>query len=52
VLDWREETLTRHHNRTDFDCCVAALNEYLQRYARQNHDAGAAKTFVAHHHLG
>jgi GNAT superfamily N-acetyltransferase len=23
------------------------LNEYLQRYARQNHDSGGAKTFVA-----
>lgn len=47
MVYWREETLTRHHNRTDFDCGVAVLNEYLQRYARQNHETGAAKTFVA-----
>jgi GNAT superfamily N-acetyltransferase len=47
VLDWREEALTRHHNRADFDCGVAALNEYLERYARQNHESGGAKTFVA-----
>jgi GNAT superfamily N-acetyltransferase len=47
TLDWREEALTRHHNRTGFDCGVAALNEYLQRYARQNHESGGAKTFVA-----
>jgi GNAT superfamily N-acetyltransferase len=47
VLDWREEPLTRQHNRADFDCGVAALNEYLQRYARQNHESGGAKTFVA-----
>jgi hypothetical protein len=46
-LNWREEALTRHHNRTDFDCGVAALNEYLQRYARQNHQSGGAKPFVA-----
>lgn len=46
-VDWREEALTRHHNRADFDCGVAALNEYLQRYARQNHESGGAKTFVA-----
>jgi GNAT superfamily N-acetyltransferase len=46
-LDWHEEALTRHHNRTDFDCGIAALNEYLQRYARQNHESGGAKTFVA-----
>jgi hypothetical protein len=47
LLDWREEALTRHHNRTDFDCGVAALNEYLQRDARQHHESGGAKTFVA-----
>ena len=47
TLDWREEALTRHHNRADFDCGVAELNEYLQRYARQNHESGGAKTFVA-----
>jgi GNAT superfamily N-acetyltransferase len=26
---------------------VPALNEYVQRYARQNHESGGAKTFVA-----
>ena len=46
-LDWREEALTRRHNRADFDCGVVALNEHLQRYARQNHESGGAKTFVA-----
>lgn len=44
---WREEALTRQHNRADFDCGVTALNEYLHRYARQNHETGGAKTFVA-----
>lgn len=44
---WREEPLTRHHDRDTFDCGVEALNEYLRRYARQNHEAGGAKTFVA-----
>jgi GNAT superfamily N-acetyltransferase len=47
ALEWREQALTRHHNRSDFDCGVPALNEYLQRYARQNHASGGAKTFVA-----
>jgi GNAT superfamily N-acetyltransferase len=46
-LAWREEALTRHHHRAEFDCGVAALNEYLHRYARQNHESGGAKTFVA-----
>jgi GNAT superfamily N-acetyltransferase len=46
-VDWREEALTRHHDRADFDCGVAVLNEYLTRYARQHHETGGAKTFVA-----
>lgn len=33
--------------RDDFDCGVPALNDYLKRYARQNHVKGIAKTFVA-----
>ena len=47
ALEWREEPLTRHHDRVRFDCGSSALNEYLQRYARQNHESGGAKTFVA-----
>jgi len=46
-LEWREEALTRHHDRVGFDCGSPALNEYLRRYARQNHESGGAKTFVA-----
>ena len=46
-LAWREEALVRQHNRAGFDCGVTALNDYLQRYARQNHESGGAKTFVA-----
>ena len=45
--DWREEAIGRHHDRKRFDCGVAALNAYLRRYARQNHESGGAKTFVA-----
>jgi GNAT superfamily N-acetyltransferase len=45
-LDWREEPIGRHHDRKRFDC-GATLNEYLERYARQNHESGGAKTFVA-----
>src|SRR2546423_6237027 len=44
---WREEPVAKHHNRKTFDCGEPALNEYLQRFARQNHDSGGAKTFVA-----
>ncbi|HXG90034.1 MAG TPA: hypothetical protein VNJ02_17030 [Vicinamibacterales bacterium] len=44
---WVERALARHHDRAGFDCGTAALNEYLQRYARQNHESGGAKTVVA-----
>ena len=46
--DWQEEEpIGGHHDRRTFDCGDAALNEYLRRYARQNHESGGAKTFVA-----
>jgi len=47
TIEWREEALTRQHDRANFDCGVPVLNEYLRRYARQNHESGGAKTFVA-----
>ncbi|PWU06469.1 MAG: GNAT family N-acetyltransferase [Terriglobia bacterium] len=46
-MDWREQAIGRRHDRLGFDCGVTVLNEYLQRYARQNHESGGAKTFVA-----
>jgi GNAT superfamily N-acetyltransferase len=47
IPPWREEPLTRRHNRQAFDCGDDALNEFLRRYARQTHEQGGAKTFVA-----
>ena len=44
---WEEVPLGRQHDRTAFDCRDADLNIYLRRYARQNHDSGGAKCFVA-----
>lgn len=35
------------HRREAFDCGEAALNEYLRRYAHQNHERNLARTFVA-----
>lgn len=46
-MDWREEPIGRHHARESFYCGAADLDEYLARYARQNHESGGAKTFVA-----
>ena len=44
---WHEEPIAKRHDRAGFDCGDAALNEFLQRHARQNHERGAAKTFLA-----
>ncbi|HET9107000.1 MAG TPA: GNAT family N-acetyltransferase [Steroidobacteraceae bacterium] len=46
-LEWREEAIARHHDRGGFDCGSAELNDYLRKYARQNHETGGAKSFVA-----
>jgi len=47
LIDWREEPISRSHDRQAFDCGSDALNDYLRRYARQNHESDEAKTFVA-----
>jgi len=47
VPAWHEEPIGKHHDRKAFDCGDAAMNEFLHRYARQSHDAGGTKTFLA-----
>ncbi len=47
ALVWEEAPLAKHHDRAAFDCGDAHLNLYLQRYARQNHESGGAKCFIA-----
>ena len=44
---WHEEPISKKHDRKTFDCGDAAMNEFLARYARQNHDLGGAKTILA-----
>jgi len=44
---WHEEAIGKHHDRKNFDCGDAELNDFLQKYARQSHDQGGAKTFLA-----
>lgn len=46
-VDWRIEPLRRDHDRTGLRCGEPALDEYLARFARQNHESGVARTFVA-----
>ena len=40
------ETLSKVHNRTEFDCGNKALNHFLQKIARQHMEKGLSKTFV------
>lgn len=45
--DWRETPISKTHDREAFDCGEADLNEFLRRHARQSHEKGGAKTFIA-----
>ena len=45
--DWHEEPVAKSHNRKGFDCGQADLNGFLVKYARQAHESGASKTYVA-----
>jgi hypothetical protein len=44
---WHEEPISKKHDRKSFDCADPAMNDFLYRYARQSHESGAAKTFLA-----
>ena len=47
ALVWDEAPIAKQHDRAAFDCGDADLNLYLQKYARQNHESGGAKCFIA-----
>lgn len=47
ALVWDEAPIAKRHDRAAFDCGDADLNLYLQKFARQNHESGGAKCFVA-----
>lgn len=47
ALIWEESALSKDHHRNAFDRGDESLNTYLKRYARQNHESGGAKCFVA-----
>jgi len=44
---WHEEPIEKRHDRAAFDCGDADLNTFLVRHARQSHEKGGAKTFLA-----
>src|SRR5262245_12795567 len=43
----RPVTLEATHDLSAFDCGAAALNDYLKKYAFQNHQNQSARTYVA-----
>jgi GNAT superfamily N-acetyltransferase len=45
--DWREEPIGKHHDRRSFDSGSPPLDRFLKDYARQSHERGGPKTFVA-----
>jgi GNAT superfamily N-acetyltransferase len=45
--EWREVPISKGHDRDSFDCGEGDLNEFLRAHARQSHEKGGAKTFVA-----
>jgi len=44
---WHEDPIGKHHDRGAFDCGDEALNQFLHRHARQSHEKGGAKTYLA-----
>jgi predicted GNAT family N-acyltransferase len=44
---WHEEPIDKKHDRKGFDCGQNELNIFLQQYARQSHENGASKTYLA-----
>ena len=40
------EPIQKHHHRDVFDCGEPSLNEFLNKFARQNDENNVAKTFV------
>jgi GNAT superfamily N-acetyltransferase len=44
---WAVERLGRDHDRAQFDCGVAALNDWLQKLASQHERRDLSRTYVA-----
>jgi len=49
---WDFQPIDKKYQRNFFDCGYQILNDYLKKYARQNHIKGIAKTFVGVSALG
>lgn len=47
IPNWHEEAISKKHDRNAFNCGDTVLNQFLYRHARQNHENGSAKTYLA-----
>jgi hypothetical protein len=47
VKSWTFLPIEKRYQKDTFDCGYSVLNDYLKKFARQNHNKGIAKTFVA-----
>jgi predicted GNAT family N-acyltransferase len=47
LTNWHEEPIGKHHDRSAFNCGDETLNQFLYRHARQSHEKGGAKTYLA-----
>jgi GNAT superfamily N-acetyltransferase len=43
---WAILPITDQHDRSQFDCGEASLDDFLKQYARQNEEKGVGRTFV------
>ena len=46
-MKWIVESLAKKHDRSQFDCGVVALNQYLKQLASQHAKRNISKTYVA-----
>jgi ribosomal protein S18 acetylase RimI-like enzyme len=44
---WAFVPIHKKYQRDHFDCGYPVLDDYIKKYAKQNHEKGIAKTFVA-----
>jgi len=47
LTSWHEEPVNKNHDRATFNCGNDVLNQFLYRHARQSHEKGGAKTYLA-----
>ena len=47
IPPWHEEPISRAYDREAFDCGDRNLNRFLRHHARNSHERGGAKTFLA-----